>query len=187
MSLYKDGRIRIRSNMEIFWDQIFVGKNQYEPEIQKRILTPATANLQYLGYPREYSPDGAPPTLYDYHILDHGVPFKSMTGAFTRYGDVRPLLSAADDRFVIFGKGEEIALEFDASEAPELPAGWTRTFVLHSVGYCKDMDLYTAFPNTVHPLPYRAMENYPPAEPYPDTDVNLTYQSEWNTRKISNQ
>ena len=187
LPLHDQGRLRIRSNMEVFWDQIFVGESMPESRIYTHSMAPTVAELRYLGYPREYSPDGASPTLYDYHRLDHGVPFKSMSGAFTRLGDVRPLLSATDDRFVIMGKGEEIALEFDASELPSLPDGWSRTLVLHSVGYCKDMNLYTAYPDTVHPLPYQAMPNYPPDRPYPETSVNLTYQRDWNTRNIVGQ
>ncbi len=116
-----------------------------------------------MGYPREYSPDGNDPTQYDYHRLDHGVPFKNLSGDYTAFGDVRELLGTVDDDFVILGRGEEIALEFDASTLPPLPEGWERLIVLRSDGYCKDMDLYTAYPDTVAPLPYHAMENYPPS------------------------
>ena len=35
--------------------------------------------------------------------------------------------------------------------------------MLHADGYCKDMDLYTAFPDTVEPLPFHGMSYYPPA------------------------
>jgi len=35
----------------------------------------------------------------------------------------------------------------------EVPAGWTRRLVLETVGWCKDMDLYTGEGSTVVPLP----------------------------------
>src|SRR5437868_10866211 len=35
-------------------------------------------------------------------------PYARHIGAYTRYGDVLPLLKAADDKFVIFGSGEEV-------------------------------------------------------------------------------
>ena len=38
-------------------------------------------------------------------------------------GDVTELLKGIDDRFAIFGSGEEIAAEFDAAKLPALPAG----------------------------------------------------------------
>jgi Tfp pilus assembly protein PilF len=179
-----DGRLRIRTNMEIFWDQIFAAVDVTDARLRRRVLRPAVAELRPLGYPREYSPDGADPTLYDYQRLDAGLPFKNLTGNFTRFGDVRALLREVDDRFVIIGRGEEIALEFDASSLPELPPGWSRTLVLHSDGYTKDMDLYTAFPETVDPLPYHGMDGYPPRRPRPASPGFERYLKEWNTRRI---
>ena len=41
----------------------------------------------------------------------------------------------------------------------------TRSFILVSHAYCKDMDLYTATPQTLEPLPFRGMSRYP----YPAT------------------
>jgi hypothetical protein len=142
------------------------------------------AELRHLGYPREYSPDGCDPTQFDYRRIDPGVGFKNLTGDYTRLGDVRPLLAAADDRFVIMGKGEEIALEFDASALPTLRPGYTRTLVLHSDGYCKDMDLYTAYPDTVGPLPWHGMKNYPPARENPREKELREYRRKWNTRRV---
>jgi len=182
LPIRKEGRMRIRTNMEIFWDQIFVGENVLGTQMRENILQPSVAELRYLGYPSEFSPDGADPTLYDYQRLDMGVPFKNMTGDFTRFGDVRELLKKVDDQFVIMARGDEISLEFDASQLPELPKGWSRTLVLHSDGYCKDMDLYTAFPDTVKPLPYHGMKNYPPVEP--NLSASKEYQRVWNTRRI---
>ncbi len=162
LPLDQDGRLRIRTNMEVFWDQIYAGIDVSEQTLVKHELHPVVADLRALGYPREFSPDGANPTVYDYHRLDLGVPFKNMMGQFTDHGDVRQLLRKVDDQFVILARGEEVALEFDASSLPQLPEGWSRTLILHSDGYCKDMDLYTAFPDTVEPLPYHGMTNYPP-------------------------
>ena len=187
LPIREKGRFRIRTNMEVFWDQIFVGEDMAGTEIKIHTMEPATAELRPLGYPREYSPDGANPTIYDYDRLDQGLPFKNLTGNYTKFGDVRPLLELVDDRFVIIGRGEEIALEFDASLLPEVPDGWSRTIVLHTDGYCKDMDLYTAFPDTVEPLPYHAMRNYPPATPMPDSAEADEYGENWNTRRMVGQ
>ena len=181
-----NGKLRIRSNMEVFYDQAFLGvERPAEPSEQVRVhrLEPVTAELRPLGYPREYSPDGFDPTLYDYQRLDAGVPFRNLSGEFTRFGDVRETLLRADDLHCTLARGEEVALEFDATALPPLRDGWSRTFVLHSVGYCKDMDLYTAFPETVEPLPYRDMNNYPPEEPMPAETRER--QNQWNTRRVS--
>ena len=180
-----DARMRIHTNMEIYWDQIFVGTETPAAAIRRRVLRPVSADLRYLGYPREYSPDGDDPTLYDYDRIDQGVPFKNMEGRFTRFGDVRDLLKDVDDRFVIMGRGEEIVLSFDAAGLPAIPPGWTRTFVLHSDGYCKDMDLYTAFPDSVDPMPYHNMTAYPPPRP-PDGARRKHDDRVWHTRHVSN-
>jgi hypothetical protein len=96
---------------------------------------------------------------------------------YTRYGDVRELLGAVDDRFVIMGSGDEIALEFAAPEPP--PAGWTRDFLLKVDGWAKDRDANTAFGNSVLPLPFHAMSQYPyPADehfPYSDQLIEKYY------------
>ncbi len=186
LPLRSDGRLRIRTNMEVFWDQIFAGVAPDESRIKVHTLAPVTADLRLLGYPREYSPDGANPTLYDYARVDQGLPFKNLTGNYTRFGDVRELLGEVDDRFVIMARGEEIALEFDATALPALPAGWARTIVLHSDGYCKDMDLYTAFPDHVEPLPYHKMGGYPPPE-RTHTEAYQAYLQTWNTRRVMGQ
>lgn len=162
LALQEHGRLRIRTNMELFWDQIYLAEDRGTADVTRHVVRPALADLRPVGFPREYSPDGQDPTLYDYHRQDHGVPFKNLTGDYTPFGDVKTLLKSVDDRFVIMGRGEEIALEFDASQLPPLADGMSRLLVLHCDGYCKDMDLYTAFPDTVEPLPHHGMENYPP-------------------------
>lgn len=162
IELGDDARLRLRTNMQIHWDHAFAGVASEDVVPTRHVLIPSVAELRFLGYPREYSPDGREPTLYDYARVDPSAPFKAMSGDFTRYGDVRELLAAADDRCVVMSRGDEIALEFDAAALAVLPPGWTRTVVLHADGWCKDMDLYTAFPDTVEPLPFHGMTNYPP-------------------------
>jgi hypothetical protein len=185
LPMREQGRLRIRTNMEIYWDQAFLAVDVAQPSIVTHRLTPSGATLRPLGYPSEYSPDGVLPTRYDYHRLEQGVAFKNMAGDYTRYGDVRPLLREVDDRFVILGRGDEITLEFSADPLPALPTGWARTFVLDCDGYCKDMDLYTAKPDTVEPLPFHGMKNYPPEEPPGHDSSYRQYRSTWNTRRVS--
>src|SRR5947209_13575831 len=46
------------------------------------------------------------------------------------YGDVLPLLVSFDDRLVVFGSGDEVALDFDPSKLPPTPKGWVRDYFL---------------------------------------------------------
>src|SRR5207248_10890127 len=105
---------------------------------------------------------------------------------YTRYGDVTPLMTRADDMFAIMASGDEISAEFDAARLPALPAGWHRTLLVYADGFEKAMETYTPFPNTVAPLPFHAMTKfpYPIAEHYPDDAEHVRYQLEYNTRHL---
>ena len=74
---------------------------------------------------------------------------------------VRTLLLESDDMYVIMNAGDQVTVEFDAAEAPELPDGWTRTFLIYTDGWIKDGDLNTATGQTVEPLPFHSQSRYP--------------------------
>lgn len=181
-----DRRIRIRTNMELYWDRIFLGCDQADAGLVVQEVAPRSADFHFHGYPREYSPDGRHPNLYDYANSDPSVGWKLMSGQYTRFGDVRQLLLEPDNCFVIMGHGEELTLRFAVTDFKPLPPGYTRTFILKTDSYCKDMDLYTAFPDTVEPLPFHGMSGYPyrPDEHYPDTPLTREYRTKYNTRRV---
>jgi hypothetical protein len=116
--------------------------------------------------------------------LDRAVPWKVMAGRYTRFGEVGELLREADDRFVIMGHGEELTLRFAANAFGPVKPGCRRSFILKTDSYCKDMDLYTAYGDTVEPLPFHAMTSYPygPEQRYPDNDKTRAYRREYNMR-----
>ena len=87
-----------------------------------------------------------------------------MPGRYTRTGDVRPLLAASDDSFVVSKPGDELALSFDARALPAPKPGFERTFLVHGDGFSKEMDINSASPDVVLPLPYHGMKAYPYAE-----------------------
>jgi hypothetical protein len=180
-------RFRIRTNLEIYWDRVWLAVDRGESGLVRTTADPAEARLRFAGFPREVSPDGRLPKINDYARMDPSVPgFKAMRGAYTRFGDVLPLVKASDDRYVVFRNGEEIALRFRVSDFPPLRDGWVRDFLLETVGWCKDMDYYTATPETVEPLPYHGMAAYPPAKgkEYPADPERRAWIREWNTRIV---
>ena len=181
-----DRRVRIVTNMELYWDQIFVAPVLTQAPLKIQTIFVESAELRFLGYPREYSPDGGQPDLYDYSQVDRAVPWKTMRGAYTRYGDVTTLLHEPDDCYVIMGPGEEVTLRFAADRLEPPAPGYERSFLLKTDSYCKDMDLYTAFPETVEPLPFHGMSGYPygPDEAYPQDEKHQEYQRAFNTRII---
>ena len=52
--LSKDRRIRIRTNMEIYWDEIFFATKATPGEITSTRLKPANADLHYRGFSKLY-------------------------------------------------------------------------------------------------------------------------------------
>lgn len=177
-------RLRLTTNLEIYYDQAFLGRPLAEPPWRKHRVPLADATLRRVGFPREVAPNGGWPLIYSYDDLDATAPFHVLRGDYTRYGEVAGLLAEFDDRYVIMGPGDEIALRFPATALPPLGTDEVRSFVLVSHAYCKDMDLYTTTPQTLEPLPFRAMTRYPyPAgEQYPDTPEHRSYRAEYNTR-----
>lgn len=181
-----DRKIRLSSNMELYWDQIFLAPVLEEPGLNVREVPVKSADLHFLGYPQEYSPDGRHPTLYDYGNVDRSIPWKMMKGDYTRYGEVSELLGEADDCYVIMGRGEEVTLRFSADAFGPIPEGYHRSFILKTDSFCKDMDLYSAYPDTVEPLPFHSMSTYPYGanEKYPDDEKRREYRKRYNTRRI---
>jgi hypothetical protein len=112
-----------------------------------------------------------------------------MTGHYTREGDVRELLLRSDDMFVVGRPGDEISLSFDASSLPPLPAGWTRTFLLYADGFSKEMDINSASPDQLVPLPFHGMSGYPYRWPehYPDDARHRAYIEKYNTRVVTSE
>ena len=179
-------KLRLTTNLEIYYDQVFLARVGKAERVAVNPVPLRQASLRYVGFAREYSPDGQEPLIYDYHLRDATAPFHRLKGAYTRYGPVTELLMEFDDRYVLVGPGDEIALEFEANQVPATPPGKIRSFVLVSHAYCKDMDLYTATPRTLAPLPFRAMSGYPypPSEHYPASEEHQAFLRTYNTRVV---
>lgn len=178
--------VRIVTNMRIYWDQVLVDISTGEPEIKSTSLDPIVANLRWRGFSEEVSPDGREPYGYNYQKVLFTSPWKTMTGSYTREGDVRELLVQSDDMFVIAKPGDEISLSFDATKLPALTRGWKRTFLLYADGFSKEMDINSAAPDQVGPLPFHGMTKYPysSSETYPFTPERRAYIERYNTRKV---
>jgi Tfp pilus assembly protein PilF len=182
-----DSRVRIVTSMKIYWDRILVDASDGRAETSLTTLDPLTASLRWRGFSKEGSSDGREPFGYDYDTVSSESPWKLFPGRYTREGDVRELLAATDDRFVIARTGDEIALTFDAASLPALPAGWTRTFLLYGDGFSKEMDLHSASPDVLEPIPFHGMTHYPfaPSEHPPLTAAQQSDLERYHTRIVA--
>jgi tetratricopeptide (TPR) repeat protein len=185
--LSESREVRIVTNMRIYWDQILVDTSAGNFPLRLTRLDPSVAELRWRGFSLEHSPDGRQPLGYDYNKVSFTSPWKVMTGRYTREGDVRELLLTSDDMFVISRPGDELSLSFAADKLPTLPKGWTRTFLLYADGFSKEMDINSASPDQVGPLPFHGMSKYPYAWPehYPLTKERERYLEKYNTRVVT--
>jgi hypothetical protein len=196
--------LRLRTNLQVYWDQVFVAPllervpSPTRPglvtgagattSMRVTCLPVSAATLAARGCVQEFSPDGRQPALYDHDRIER-VPVSQLAGRLTRLGDVTELLTERDDRFVIFGPGEEVTARFDARSLPPLPPGWRRSFVLRAWGYSKSAGPFVVTGDTVEPLPFRGMSNFPygPGEHYPRTPLLEDYRRRFNTRQVGGE
>jgi hypothetical protein len=182
--LAEDYRVRIQTTAEIYWDRAFYTVDEAEVEVRRLPLALQSAALQYRGFsaPEAFHPTA--PQTYDHERVTKKLIWPPMRGRFTRYGDVTELLTTADDQMAVLGAGDAITVRFAVPDQ-DPPKGWKRDFILHSVGYDKDADLNTIYGQTVEPLPFRGMSQYPygPEEAYPDSEGYRDYLRRYQTRE----
>ncbi len=179
-------KVRLSGTQELYWDRAA----WCVPGDVETQTTPAellSAELRYRGFSARSWPEaGHGPDRFDYHTVDPAPLWPPMAGPFTRYGDVRELLTEADDRQAALASGDELALRFAVPplSADQVRDGWTRDFVISSIGYDKDANLHTVHGQGVLPMPHAAMTRYPPPpdEPFPDTPALRAYLEEYQTR-----
>lgn len=174
-------KVRLRTNLEIYWDQIQWARGLPGTPLKITHITPEMANLHYRGYSVITEANPSSPELPDYnHLEGTKQRYRDLTGYYTRYGDVLELLKKVDDRYVIMNSGDEMSLRF--AEQPPPPAGWVRDYVIAGDGWIKDGDYNSTFSKTVLPLPYHAKSLYiePPGR-LEDEWVYRHHPEDWQT------
>ena len=145
-------RLRLRTNLEIYWDRIAWTSALPETRLHTRRLAPEVAELRYRGFSEVTEVDRTSPELPHYdRIAGTTQLWRDLVGFHTRFGDVRELLAGVDDRYVIMNAGDEMIFRFPVPPPP--PEGWTRDFVLVGDGWVKDGDYNTTFSTGLRPLP----------------------------------
>ncbi|MEO7084028.1 MAG: hypothetical protein ABI442_08055, partial [Gemmatimonadaceae bacterium] len=182
-----DHHVRIRTNVEIYWDQVSVATTAPKSPTTITRLHSESAEVHYRGFSRMFRKGGRyGPHWFDYADVAREPAWRPIAGKFTRYGDVNALLQSSDDEYIVMSPGDETTIDFDANAAPSLPKGWVRDFFLYSDGWIKDADRNTANGASVTPLPFHAMTGYPysAAERYPADAAHRQYTEQYNTREM---
>jgi tetratricopeptide (TPR) repeat protein len=172
-------KLRLRTDLEIYWDQIEWAQGLPDAPAKIVHLTPQTADLHYRGFSTIHQANASSPEIPDYNQLAATTQvWRDLEGYYTRYGDVRALLAETDDRYVIMNAGDELALRFAAPAPP--PAGWVRDYVITGDGWIKDGDYNSTFSRTVQPLPYHERTEYnTPPGPLEDEWVYQHHPEDW--------
>jgi hypothetical protein len=174
-------RVRLRTNLEIYWDSIEWARGLPDAPVKIERLAPATADLHYRGYSVIHQANASSPEIPDYnHLMATTQIWRDLAGYYTRYGDVRPLLDRIDDRYVIMNAGDEMSLRFAAPSPPK--EGWVRDYVLAGDGWVKDGDFNSTDSQTVMPYPYHARREYDtPAGKLEDDWEYRHHTADWQT------
>lgn len=110
------------------------------------------------------------------------------SGNFTRYGDVTPLLQAADNMYVIGRQGDEVSLLFPIGNLSAPAPGMVRDYFLFVACWFKDPpgQWGYGFDFTVNPMPFLGMTGFPytGTQSYPYDAAHIAYLKEYNTRVI---
>ena len=111
------------------------------------------------------------------------------TGAFTRYGDVTPLIQETDDMYVIGRQGDQVNMGFSTDNLSPPAEGMVRDYFFVVACWFKDPlgEWGYGFDFTVNPLPFLNMTGFPytNAKTYPFDALHLAYIQEYNTRIIN--
>jgi Flp pilus assembly protein TadD len=182
-------RFRLCTNLELYWDRLQwavpspAGMRQYP-------LTLQTATLEHRGFSVIPNPNLRAPEIPEYQKLEaSGKRWHPIEGFYTRYGDVRPLLEASDDRYVIVASGDELRMRFEPP--PTAQGNWVRDYVLSGDGWIKEGDYSFEQSSTLLPLPNHSMKEYTgKATTLDDDPTYRKHEADWreyHTRYIPMQ
>ena len=121
--LSADRHVRIVTNVCVYWDEIFLSESSAAPIVQTDPRSRPLARMCSSAASRQ---SDRPATQAAGAVLLYAISttvsyWNPTPGKYTRYGDVRELLSEVDDRFVVMGSGDEIQLRLDSRALPPLP------------------------------------------------------------------
>src|SRR5262249_20081177 len=115
-----DPRVRISTNLAIYWDRIAYTVDEEDAPLTVTDVPMASAELFFRGFSRRTreTPDG--PDVFVHDDVSKEPRWADLAGLYTRFGDVRGLMKAADDRYAILKGGDAVRLVFDPRGLPPL-------------------------------------------------------------------
>jgi tetratricopeptide (TPR) repeat protein len=190
--------LRLTATSRLFWDRIAFGRAAAvvlpefgetrvmlagrEARLRSAVLPLLSARLGYHGFSAVLGDAARHEQVYDYGRAGPWRDFPRPVGHATRYGLVTELLDEPDDRLVVMAPGDGLWLEFDAGAPPA--DGEEVTYFLLLTGWAKESGFHNRTGRTIEPLPFGAMESYPPAAAPPGGAAYENYLNTYQTRRI---
>jgi tetratricopeptide (TPR) repeat protein len=170
-------RLRLTTSFEVRWDHMALYHVVGDAQPRVTVAAPAAADLQWHGFAelRPTHPD-RPQTPNLARMTNQPRWLNTVAGWCTRYGDVAPLVSAADARMAIMNSGDGLTFNFPANALPAERPGETRTLAIYTRGWIKAADPNSEPDLTVTPFPG---SNAPLDENQPADDWQLQYNTRW--------
>src|SRR6185369_141883 len=123
--------VRIVTNLCLYWDEIFMIEDASAPPVRLTAMDADSADLRFHGFSKAtIHPQRKQPESFNYAQVSPASMWNPTPGMYTRFGDVKALVTGVDDRLLIMGSGDELRLQFPAGRLPALASGWTRDFLL---------------------------------------------------------
>jgi len=146
--------LRLRTHQQIYLDRLLVVDVEQGVQATIHRQEAGAARVTQPGYPRRINGPEYQPS-YDDRDRQPFWDTRYPSGYYSALGEVTELIIAEDNALAIIGPGDALELTFSSTAPPLLP-GWRRYWVLSTVGWAKDMDLYTNTGETVEPLPFNS-------------------------------
>lgn len=164
-------RLRLRTHQQIYLDHVAMLQVNDQQVARIHRIPVDRAAVSQQGYPRRSNgPDYQP--SYDDRDRQPFWDTRYPSGYYTALGEATALVTEQDNALAIIGPADALELSFAQPPSPA-PEGWSRYWVLSSIGWAKDMDLYTFSGETVEPLP---------ADPDVNSGQASRLHSRYNTR-----
>ncbi|TAJ15618.1 MAG: hypothetical protein EPO68_12290 [Planctomycetota bacterium] len=181
----RPSKLRIATSLRLYWDSIRIAVDADDAPLATTSLDALETELWERGFSRNVRVhDAEMLEWFEWSELEPYPRWNQHPGMYTKLGEVKPLLAAIDDQFVVMGAGDALRVRFDASQLPALKPGWRRDYLVFLDGWAKDRDPNTVDALYVEPLPFHGMSAYPyrADEHFPDTDAHRRWRTEWQTR-----
>jgi hypothetical protein len=181
----RPSKLRIATTLRLYWDSIRIAVDDDDAPLVTTALEPLETELWERGFSRNVRVhDEEMLEWFEWSELEPYPRWNQHPGMYTKLGEVKPLLAAIDDQFVVMGAGDALRVRFDASRLPPLQPGWRRDYLVFLDGWAKDRDPNTVDALYVEPLPFHGMSAYPYGanEKFPDTAAHRRWREEWQTR-----